>query len=333
MKTFATLSRRGLIIGTGIGAASLAAPAILSRNAAAQETDPMSPSARPQAETVTVGEFRVTTLSDGGRQMTDPHKIFGTDQPQEEVAALLEKNFLPADRMVNMFTPTLVETGSELILFDTGNGEGGREAGAGRMLAALEAAGHAPADVTLVVLTHFHGDHINGLTEGGEPTFANARYMAGRTEYDFWTSEDRVGTPAEGGHRTVMEKVAPLAEKMTFLEDGDTVVSGITGMDAFGHTPGHMIFMIEAGDRQLLLTADTANHFVLSLQRPDWEVAYDMDKAMAAETRKRVFDMAAADQLAFIGYHMPYPALGYVEKRDIGYRWVPETYQFAVEDA
>jgi glyoxylase-like metal-dependent hydrolase (beta-lactamase superfamily II) len=125
----------------------------------------------------------------------------------------------------------------------------------------------------------------------------------------------------------VMANVAPLAERMSFIGEGDSVAPGVTGMDAFGHTPGHMVFNVESGGKRLMLTADTANHFVLSLQRPDWEVVFDSDKAMGAAARKKVFDMIAADRIPFIGYHMPFPSVGYVEKMDVGYRYIPETYQ------
>ena len=115
---------------------------------------------------------------------------------------------------------------------------------------------------------------------------------------------------------------------MSFIGDGEAVVPGITSMAAFGHTPGHMIYGLESGGRKLILTADTANHFVLSLQRPDWEVVFDTDKAQAAAARKAVFDMVAADRLPFIGYHMPFPSVGFVETASEGYRFIPEIYQF-----
>jgi glyoxylase-like metal-dependent hydrolase (beta-lactamase superfamily II) len=331
MTDFHLLSRRTLFQAAGIGAAGLAAPQIMIRAAAAQDGSTSDAPARTSgSRRFAIGDFQVTTLSDGGRVMPDPHTIFGTDQAPEDVAALLDENFLPASHMRNMFTPTLVDTGSERILFDTGNGEAGREAGAGQLLASLEEAGYTTDDISVVVLTHLHGDHINGLTEGGDVAFANARYVTGQEEYDFWTDEARAGTPAEGNHTAVMEKVAPLAEKMSFLQDGGEVVSGVTAMAAFGHTPGHMVYMIESGEDRLVLTADTANHFVLSLQRPEWEVSFDMDKEMAAQSRARLFDMIAADRLAFVGYHMPFPALGFVERQDTGYRYVPATYQFDV---
>jgi glyoxylase-like metal-dependent hydrolase (beta-lactamase superfamily II) len=284
----------------------------------------------PETHRFNVGKFEVVVVKDGARPSDNPQEIFGTNQTPEVVGALLEANFLPADKFVNSFSPTLINTGSDVILFDTGFGEGGRANGNGRLLEGLTAAGYKREDVTIVVLTHLHGDHIGGLMEGGAPAFPNARYVTGQAEYDFWVDPARAGTPAEGGHKGVLANVKPLADKMTFIGDGGEVVSGITGMAAFGHSPGHMIYSVESEGRQLVLTADTANHFVLSLQRPDWEVRFDMDKAAAAASRKKVFDMLATDKLAFLGYHMPFPAVGYVEKVDQGYRFVPKAYQFDI---
>ena len=194
--------------------------------------------------------------------------------------------------------------------------------------AALAAAGYSPDQVDVVVLTHMHGDHISGLMEGGKPAFENARYAAGQVEFDFWKDPARSGTPAENGHKGVLKNVVPLAEKMTFVKEGSEVAPGVFAHEAFGHSPGHLIFRLESEGKGLIVTADTANHYVLSLQHPDWEVRFDADKAAAAATRRKVFDMIAADKLPFVGYHMPYPAVGYVEKSGDGYRFVPETYQF-----
>ncbi|MCF3642516.1 MBL fold metallo-hydrolase [Rhizobium sp. TRM95111] len=322
------VSRRSLFVAAGIG--SLAAPFLLKGAGPAAMAQDSMVTTPVETRSFKVGSFRVTTIRDGMRPSGTPNETFGTNQPAEAVGALLSENFLPADQFVNSFAPTLVDTGADVVLFDTGLGEGGREAGMGRLVEGLKAVGYTPDRVTVVVITHMHGDHIGGLTEGGQPTFANARYVTGRTEYDFWTSTDRVGTPAEQGHKGVLAKVKPFAGKITFIEDGGAVVPGITGMNAFGHSPGHMIFRIESDGKALMLTADTANHFVLSLQRPDWEVKFDMDKTMAAAARRTVFDMIAADKLAFVGYHMPFPAVGYVERTGEGYRFVPLSYQFDI---
>jgi glyoxylase-like metal-dependent hydrolase (beta-lactamase superfamily II) len=323
--TFNPISRRTLFKSAGFGAMALTTPHIMTR--AAQAAVPMAATMPTAFNRFTLGKFEVTVLFDGGRFGDKPYETFGTNVPQGDVEALLAANFLPIDKSRNTFSPTLINTGTDLVLFDTGLGEGAREGGLGQTMASLKSSGYTPEQVSIVVLTHMHGDHIGGLMEGDKPAFPNARYIANQAEYDFWSSADRMGTPAENGHMGVVGKVVPLLEKITFIDDGGSVAGGVTGIAAFGHSPGHMIYRVESEGKQLVLTADTANHYVLSLQRPDWEVRFDMDKAAAAATRKSVFDMIATDRLPFVGYHMPFPAVGFVEKAAEGYRFVPETYQ------
>ncbi len=317
------VNRRSLLLGTAALAGAASAGVAGVGLAAAQ--DAPSTAEAPTWNRLSLGDFTVTTYLDGMRPGEGPHPIFGMDQPAEAVQDLMEENFLPPSEFVNYFTPTLVDTGSEKILFDTGLGAGARENGLGMLAARLAASGVDPADIDVVVITHMHGDHIGGLMENGAPAFANARYVTTAREYDYWTKE----ADAERA-KGVVANVVPLAEKFTFLSDGGEVVPGITAMAAHGHTPGHTIYNIESGGRRLVLTADTANHYVASLQRPDWEVRFDMDKAAAAASRKEVFGMLAADRVPFIGYHMPFPAIGYVEPHGPGFRFVPVTYQFEV---
>jgi glyoxylase-like metal-dependent hydrolase (beta-lactamase superfamily II) len=321
--------RRTMFKLAGGGAMALATPQIMVRAAHAQTTNTLEVG-NPGFHSFALGEVKVTSILDGGRASDGPHPIFGQDQDAGAVAELMEQNFLPPNRFVNGFTPVIIDTGAERILFDTGLGEGGRANGLGQMRERMQAVGHQPDDIDIVVLTHFHGDHIGGLMEGGEPAFANARYVTGRAEYDFWTAPERAEGQTADAAKAVQDKVVPLADNMTFLEDGGEVVPGITAMAAFGHTPGHLIYHIESGDKRLMLTADTANHFVASLQRPDWHVQFDMDKDAAVGTRRRVFDMIAADRIPFIGYHMPFPGVGFIEPNDQGYRFVPASYQFDV---
>ncbi|MES2143712.1 MAG: MBL fold metallo-hydrolase [Pseudomonadota bacterium] len=260
-----------------------------------------------------LGAFEVTALLAGTRSSDKPQETFGTNAPPEEFATLSEANFIPADRTQNFFTPTLVNTGAELVLFDTGLAADGT-------LAALTAAGIAPDQVDVVVLTHMHGEHIGGLmgADGVTPTFANARYVTGGVEHSYWS-----GAANEGFDKNVR----PLNDKFSFLDGGGSPVPGITAMEAFGHSPGHMIYMVESDGQRLAITADTANHYVWSLQKPDWEVRFDADKSAAAAARKAVFGMIAADRIPFIGYHMPFPALGYVEPLGDGFRFVAASYQ------
>ncbi len=268
------------------------------------------------AKSFQLGDFTVTTLLDGSLPRDGAQEIFGGGASDEEFAKVSAENFIPADKAHFFFTPTLVNTGSELVLFDTGLGQGGIQT-------ALADAGVTPDQIDVVVITHMHPDHIGGMTTNDAETFTNARYVTAAPEYDFWAAQ-------EAGNRVgdlVAAKVTPQAEKMSFIEDGGEVASGITGMAAFGHTPGHMVYHLESNGQRLILTADLANHYVWSFARPDWEVRFDMDKAAATTARRNVLGLLAADKVPMIGYHMPFPAAGYVETRGEGFRFVPVSYQ------
>ncbi|MBX4998057.1 MBL fold metallo-hydrolase [Rhizobium lentis] len=326
-----TQIKRRTLFAAGLGL--LAAPMILREKAVAAatgESSNMNAAPLPEINQFKLGSYKVSVVRDGINISEKPNETFGTNQNPETVKALLTANFLPADKFVNGYAPALIDTGSDVILVDTGFGAAGRARGAGQLAEGLKAAGYSADDVTLVALTHLHGDHIGGLMENGAPAFRNARYVIGQAEYDFWSNKSREGTTAEGGHKAVLANVAPLVEKATFLKDGDSVVPGMTAMLAAGHSPGHMVFHLESEGKRLVLTGDTANHYILSLLRPDWEVRFDMDKAQAAASRRKVFDMIATDKIAFLGYHMPFPAVGFAEKQDGGYRFVPKTYQFDI---
>lgn len=277
---------------------------------------PMQGIGLPAFNRIRLGEMEVTTLLAGSRLLEKPQETFGTNATPEEFAALSQANFLPVDKSRNFFTPVLVNTGNELILFDTGLNPAG-------ITSALAAAGVTPDQIDIVVLTHMHGDHIGGLMGETGPTFPYARYVTGTIEHNHWSA---------AGNEGFDKSVKPLNAKMTFLDDGGTVVSGITAMLAAGHTPGHMVYHLESGAARLLLTADTANHYVWSLQKPDWEVRFDADKAQAAATRKKVFGMVAADRIGFTGYHMPFPAVGFVEAAGDGFRYVPSSYQMILTE-
>ncbi|TNC63753.1 MBL fold metallo-hydrolase [Rubellimicrobium roseum] len=300
--------RHALLAGAAL---PLAAPAFLrARPAVAQDASAATPF--PLSRQFNLGDMKVTALLAGSGQQENPHEIFGLNVDQATFDQVSQENFIPADRSMGFFTPTLVDTGNERILFDTGMMAGG-------LLQAMQDVGYAPENVTHVVLTHMHPDHIGGLTDdAGNPTFPEAAYVTGQTEFDHWAGQNDEMFEA---------KVRPFAERMTFLQPEGSVASGITAVEAFGHTPGHMAYMLESGDRRLLLTADTANHYVWSLQNPDWEVLYDADKPQAAETRRRILGMLASDRTPMLGYHMPFPAVGFVEQDGESFRWVPHSYQ------
>lgn len=258
-----------------------------------------------------LGEFEVTMLLGGTVARGEPQSIFGLNADPDDFAAASAAANIPNDKAQFFFTPVVVNTGEKLVLFDTGLDQAS-------ITSVLNDAGYSPDQIDTVVLTHMHGDHVGGLSGEAGETFKNATYFANQREYDHWAGQDS---------QTFEGRVRPLTDKLTMIKEGSSGFSGHTAMEAFGHTPGHMVHMIESAGKQLLIAADFANHYVWSLAYPDWHVKFDIDKDAAASTRRRLLDMMATDKLAFTGYHMPWPGVGYVETREDGFRYVPSSYQ------
>jgi glyoxylase-like metal-dependent hydrolase (beta-lactamase superfamily II) len=276
-----------------------------------------------------LGAFTVTALRDAEAVIDGPWPIVGEDRPKAEVEALMRANRLPPDRFEPGFTPILVQTGRETVLFDTGNGEVGfvpRPSG-GQLAQRVREAGLSPDAIDLVVLTHCHTDHIGGLLEAGRPLFPRARYVMGDREFAFWKDDARLATAPDSNiyksARVFRSHLLPLADRIRFVSPGQNVVPGIDALAAFGHTPGHLAFHLESEGQRLLVWGDCAHHEVASLARPDWHALFDLDKAAGAATRRTIYDMAATDRILVAGYHTAFPSLGHVARDGLGYRWIP----------
>jgi glyoxylase-like metal-dependent hydrolase (beta-lactamase superfamily II) len=281
-----------------------------------------------------LGGFEVTTILDSKVIREGLTPSFGGEAHADEVKTLAKANRIDANRYQHPFTPMLVNTGKELVLFDTGNGSLRDEyeqmrgrLPPGNLTARMAEAGYKPEDVDVVVITHGHPDHIGGLVKDGQRVFPNARYVFGATEFDFWNKGENVREARKFNRELYVKIVVPLANRATMIKPGDAVVPGITAVDAFGHSPGLLAFHIESDGKRLLNWADTAGHYIVSLQRPDLHLDVDDDKEKAAATRKRIFDMVATEGIPVAGFHMPFPGLGYVERAGGAYRWVPHGYQ------
>ncbi|HEY4982485.1 MAG TPA: MBL fold metallo-hydrolase [Pseudolabrys sp.] len=280
------------------------------------------------------GGFEIANIMDGKVIREGLHPSFGGDRAAQEAQELARANRIEANRYEHPFIPTIVNTGKQLILFDTGNGALRREHEQlrarlpdGHLVARLAAAGYKAEDIDVVVLTHGHPDHIGGLTEAGQPVFPKARYVFGAAEFDFWKRGENVREARKFNRELFVQIAVPLADRATFIKPGDEVVPGIRAVDAAGHSPGLIAFHIESESKRLLIWADTCIHYVMAIQRPEWHIDVDDDKDKAVATRKRILDMVASDQLFVAGFHMPFPGIGSVEKSAGGYRWVPVSYQ------
>ncbi|MGI9481404.1 MAG: MBL fold metallo-hydrolase [Hyphomicrobiales bacterium] len=260
-----SISRRTLLGAAGATTAAALTGVSFSPTRAAA---PLFGASKPGHFRFKLGDFEITTIADGAIPVPTVAKIFGENQIEEDVAKLMGENHLPGDKMEIGFTPVIVDTGKEVVLFYTGNGAA-RRPKAGNLLSALEGAGFSADQIDVVVITHFHPDHIGGLTEGDKPSFPNARYVTGEMEYNFWTDKKLLDGPMAKRAQLVQAKVVPFAEKMTFVKSEGEATGGIRAVNAFGHTPGHMGWHIESEGKRFMLFADACNHYVASMQRPD----------------------------------------------------------------
>jgi glyoxylase-like metal-dependent hydrolase (beta-lactamase superfamily II) len=280
-----------------------------------------------------LGGFECTVVSDGAIALAPAHPTFGgTVASEAEVHAALTGAFLPTNAIAAQLNAIVVNTGQALVLLDAGVGpQPAFGPGSGRLPQALAAAGIAPAEIDVVAFTHAHADHAWGIADAaGADIFPNARFAMTGADFDFWTSEANLALPEPlrslvAGTRAV---ALPRRARFTTLASGAEVVPGIRALPTPGHTSGHVSFHLESEGQRLLVLGDVANHHVLALRRPDWPFGFDMDPALATATRRRTFDMAAADRLQVLGYHFPWPGLGHVEVSGQGYGFVPTPWQW-----
>lgn len=304
---------------------ALAASAAISSIQPAAAAAPAAGRQVPGIYRYKIGEFEITAINDG-IGLRPVAEGFVKNAPLDAVKAALEEAFLPTDKLAIPYTQLIVNTGHRLVLIDTGTG-GQLTPTAGNLIENMEAAGLDDKAVDTVIISHFHGDHILGLlAKDGKKAFPNAEVLVPEPEWAFWMDESQASRAPEGQKQafaTVRKVFEPIVKDVTHYKAEEEIVPGITSIAAYGHTPGHMAFRVASGSDQLLVLSDTSNHPALFVRNPGWHAVFDMDAGMAEETRRRLFDMAAADRLQVQGYHFPFPATGHIAKAGDKYDFVP----------
>jgi len=325
-----TLSRRA---GLGLAVSGLAATGLNAWPliAPAQAAAPMLGGTAPAWYRFRIGDFEATVISDGPLPLGRPGDGF-PGAPPAEMNQILTENFLPTDGVVLAQNILVLNTGRQLILFDTGMGESmGQDSRmfgptTGRMLANLRAAGIEPAQIDIVAITHAHCDHCWGLVDAsGARVFPNAQVAISEADLRFWTDEANKRGPAfmpifiEGAKRNLnayRDRILP-------VRDEQPVAPGVMALATPSHTIGHHVFAITSGGRTVINSGDLAHHHAIMLRRPAWEFAFDSDPAHSARSRARMLDRVATDRHAMLSYHFPWPGLGHVARQGGGYTWVP----------
>ncbi len=261
-----------------------------------------------------IGALHAVALKDGDLEVPNDGKTFGVGQSPDDVAKLLAAAGQPTDVLHLSIQPLLVRDDTRILLFDTGAADAAF-ARAGRLPASLRAAGVEPAEVTDVFISHRHADHVAGLlTPDGELAFPGATIHISAPEWKAMQAED-----ASAG------LVTAITAKVTSFQPGAELVPGVvTALVDDGHTPGHSAFEIASGNERLLYIGDTAHHFAVSVQQPEWTIAYDENPALAETRRRELLQRAAADNTRIYAVHFPFPGLGHVVKQNDSLLWVPE---------
>ena len=252
---------------------------------------------------------------------------FVKNAPLAEVKALLTSQGLPTDYIDVPFTPFVVIAGGRKVLIDTGLGEFGGP-NAGKLLENLRAAGVPASDIDTVLISHFHGDHINGLrNKAGELAFAKAKVMVPAAEYAFWMDDAKMAA-APAGQKGAFENArrtfsAMGPDMLVQFAAGAEVVPGIRSVAAYGHTPGHTLFEVTSAGQSFFYLADLTNVPSLFARNPDWAVSFDMDAEAARKVRREVFARVTSSKSLVGGFHFPFPAFGRMTATGNGYAFEP----------
>lgn len=300
-----TLDRRTFLATSAAGFAARALPAL---------------AATPYA--FKHGTFDVTIVSDG--HLVLPTSSLAPNAPPAEREVLLRAASQTGDRYNSPTNVTLIRTANDLISIDMGSGERFMPT-AGRLWDNLKAAGIDKSKITKVIFTHGHPDHLWGtFDELDELVIPDATFYVASAEWDFWTGDNATrGLPSEraGFVTGARRNYAAIKNRVKMVKAGDEIVSGLRLIDTAGHTQGHVSLEL-AGADGLIVGGDALIDAPIYFRHPEWTYAGDHVPDQAVATRRKLLDRLAADRSKLIGFHLPYPGVGTVERKDSAYRFV-----------
>ena len=279
-----------------------------------------------------IGDIEVTVLSDGFR-MVPVDGNYLSNASIYDLAKTLAAAGLPTDKMKNTYSPIVLTTGGKRVLFDTGNGEAASAPSnneRGTLNANLLSAAIDRKAIDVVVISHFHADHVNGLLMADNSrAFPNAEILVPENEWNYWMDDDEMSRAPKGrmsdlfaNNRRVFDA---LGREVTPYAWDKEIVPGVTAVGTPGHSIGHTSFVVASGGQMVFVQSDVCNNVAVFAPHPDWHGFFDQDPPKAASTRRKIYDMLAARSLPVQGYHFPFPALARIEKHGDGYRVVPIT--------
>jgi glyoxylase-like metal-dependent hydrolase (beta-lactamase superfamily II) len=314
-----TLLRSG---SAAVGAAALAptAPALAHAREAVK--------AQPSFYRFRLGAIEITVVSDG--TLAFPAETLWGDRA-EEARGLLASTFHTPRPVGLQINTVLVDTGDKLVLIDAGCGVGKFQDTTGGLLGNLATAGYAPGDIDTILFTHFHFDHLWGISdrENASLLFPSAEFVASETEVAFWSDPELASKlPPEQLPQVTQANLKLASPRLHPIKAGAEVAPGMTTFDTAGHTPGHISVHISSGREELLVTGDVVADSEISFLHPEWAFGFDLDVPLATKARIAFLDRAAAEKTLVGGYHLPFPGFGHVVREGSGYRWLPADWQW-----
>jgi len=292
-----------------------------------QAAAPLVKTSAPGYYRVMLGDFEVTALSDGTVQLPVDKLLVGVTPADLDKDLKQYHLSVPVDTSVNAY---LINTGSKLVLVDTGAGSFFGPT-LGKLIANLKAAGYQPEQVDEIYITHMHGDHIGSLSANGAMLFPKAVVRADKHDADYWLSKanlDKADADSKGGFEHAMSAFQPYIAANQFKPfDGDTeLMPGIKAVSSYGHTPGHTIYLVESKGQKLILWGDLMHVAAVQFANPQVAVHFDSDNKSAIAQRKKAYAAAAKEGYLIGSAHLSFPGLGYLHAEGKGYAWIPVNY-------